>query len=133
MQSIESENVFEITAMVSKFQMTNFAINLELLTLMLHPHKISQKIFMGTQREKIMGSEGVFMGSYSHKKSKILWVPIMPGTVRILWVPDFFFIFEHSITFCSYILWVQDDKRRARIVESVGKNVDAGIEPVTSR
>jgi hypothetical protein len=32
-------------------------------TLMLHPHKISQKFFMGTQREKIMGSEGVFMSS----------------------------------------------------------------------
>jgi hypothetical protein len=56
---------------------------------------------MGTQREKIMGSEGVFMGlimgdeisehsSACHKKScKMLWVPIMPGT-QILWVPDFF-------------------------------------------
>jgi hypothetical protein len=57
---------------------------------------------MGTQREKIMGSEGVFMGSIMgdeisehssacHKKScKILWAPTMPGT-QILWVPDFFF------------------------------------------
>jgi hypothetical protein len=57
---------------------------------------------MGTQREKIMGSEGVLMGlimsneisehsSACHKKKscKILWVPIMPGTL-ILWVPDFF-------------------------------------------
>jgi hypothetical protein len=30
---------------------------------MLHPHKIWQLFFMGTQREKIMGLEGVFMGS----------------------------------------------------------------------
>jgi hypothetical protein len=30
---------------------------------MLHPYKILQLFFMGTQREKNMGSEGVFMGS----------------------------------------------------------------------
>jgi hypothetical protein len=44
----------------------------------------------------------------------------MPGT-QILWVPDFFLILEHSITFCSYILWVQEDGRRARIVYPVEK------------
>jgi hypothetical protein len=55
----------------------------------------------------------------------------MPGT-QILWVP--FFILEHSITFCSYLLWVQEDGRRARVVYPVEKNTDAaGIEPVTSR
>jgi hypothetical protein len=32
-----------------------------------------------------------------------------------------FFILEHSITFCSYILWVQEDERRARIVKPVEK------------
>jgi hypothetical protein len=42
----------------------------------------------------------------------------MPGT-QILWVPDFFFILEHSITFCSYLLCVQEDGRRARIVYPV--------------
>ncbi len=59
---------------------------------------------MGTQRERIMGLEGVFMGSMMgdeisehssacHKKScKILWVPIMPGT-GMLWVRDFFVYF----------------------------------------
>jgi hypothetical protein len=58
----------------------------------------------------------------------------MPGT-QILWVPDFsFFILQHSIIFCSYLLWVQEDGRRARIVYPVEKNmVAAGIEPVTSR
>jgi hypothetical protein len=57
-------------------------------------------------------------------------VPILPGT-RILW---FFFILEHSITFCFYLLWVQEDERRARIVYPVEKNMDAaGLEPVTSR
>jgi hypothetical protein len=57
----------------------------------------------------------------------------MPGT-QILWVPDIFFIFEHSIIFCFYILWVQEDEKRARMVKPVEKNVDAaGIEPVTSR
>jgi hypothetical protein len=58
---------------------------------------------MGTQREKIMGSEGgvlwvrlwemKFLNIVVlaiRKICKILWVPIMPGT-RILWVPDFFF------------------------------------------
>jgi hypothetical protein len=55
---------------------------------------------------------------------KILWVPIMPGT-QILWVPDFFYILEHSITFCSYFLWIQEDGRRARIVYPVEKNIDA--------
>jgi hypothetical protein len=45
----------------------------------------------------------------------------------------FFFILDHSITFCSY-LWVQEDGRRERIVYPVEKNMDAaGIEPVTSR
>jgi hypothetical protein len=56
---------------------------------------------MGTHGEKIMGSEGGFMGSIMgdegseqssacHKKScKKLWVPITPGT-QILWSPDFF-------------------------------------------
>jgi hypothetical protein len=57
----------------------------------------------------------------------------MPGT-QILWVPDLFFILEHSIIFCSYLLWVQDDEERARIVNQVEKTMDAaGIEPVTSR
>jgi hypothetical protein len=32
------------------------------------------------------------------------------------------------------LLWVQEDERRARIVNPVEKNMDtAGIEPVTSR
>jgi hypothetical protein len=58
----------------------------------------------------------------------------MPGT-QILWVPDFFFFnLEHSIIFCSYLIWVQEDERRARIVNQVEKDMDAaGIEPVTSR
>jgi hypothetical protein len=85
---------------------------------------------METQREKIMGLESAFMGSIMgdeisehssacHKEScNILWVPIMQGK-QILWVPDFFFILEHSITFCSYLLWVQGDGRRARIVYPV--------------
>jgi hypothetical protein len=59
---------------------------------------------MGTHREKIMGSKGVFMGSIigdeisehssaCHKKScKTLWLPIRPGT-QILWVPDFYLLF----------------------------------------
>jgi hypothetical protein len=57
-------------------------------------------------------------------------------------------IFEQSITFCWFcfaakmpasnilyrILWVQEDERRARIVNSAKKIMDAaGIEPVTSR
>ncbi len=108
-----------------------------------------------------MGSEGAFMGlimgdeisehsSACHKKScKISWVPIMPG-IRMLWVRDsFFFFFEHTITF-SWVcfagkmpasnilykfLWVQEDERKARIVNPVKKkNMDAArIEPVTSR
>jgi hypothetical protein len=45
----------------------------------------------------------------------------MPGT-QILWVLDFFYILEHSITFCSYLIWVQEDGRRARIVYPVEKN-----------
>ncbi len=60
----------------------------------------------------------------------------------------FLFIFEHTITFCWVrfagkmpvsnilynLLWVQEDERRARIVNPVEKNTDAaGIEPVTSR
>jgi hypothetical protein len=46
----------------------------------------------------------------------------MPGT-QILWVPDcFVFILEHSITFCSYLLRVQEDGKRARIVCPVEKN-----------
>ncbi len=60
----------------------------------------------------------------------------------------FFFIFEHTITFCWVrfavkipasnilynLLWVQEDERRARVVNPVEKNMDAaGIEPVTSR
>jgi hypothetical protein len=59
-----------------------------------------------------------------------------------------FYIFEHSITFCWVrfagkipasnilynLLWVQEDERRARIVNPVEKNMDAaGIEPETSR
>jgi hypothetical protein len=45
-----------------------------------------------------------------------------------------FFILEHSIIFCSHLLWVQEDERRARIVNQVEKNMDAaGIEPATSR
>jgi hypothetical protein len=83
----------------------------------------------------IMGDEISEHSSACHKKScKILWVPIMTGT-QILWVPDFFFyILEHSITFCSYLLWVQEDGRRAGIVYPVEENMDAaGIEPVTSR
>ncbi len=81
----------------------------------------------------IMGYEISEHSSACHKKScNILWVPIMPGT-PILWVPAFF-IFEHSITFCSYLLWVQEDERKARIVFPVEKNMDAaGIEPVTLR
>jgi hypothetical protein len=86
---------------------------------------------MGTQREKNMGLEGVFMGSIMgdeisehssacHRNScKILWVPIMPGT-QILWVPDFFY----SGTFHNFLLvliWVQEDGRRARIVYPVEK------------
>jgi hypothetical protein len=69
------------------------------------------------------------------KSCKILWVPIMPGTQIYGFLADFVFILEHSITFCSYILWVQEDGRRARIVYPVEKNMDAsaGIEPVTSR
>jgi hypothetical protein len=39
----------------------------------------------------------------------------------ILWVPELFIILEHSITFCSYLLWVQEGGRRARIVKRVGK------------
>jgi hypothetical protein len=46
----------------------------------------------------------------------------MPGT-QILCVPDFFFILEHSITFCSYLLWVQEDGIRARTVYPVEKYV----------
>jgi hypothetical protein len=75
---------------------------------------------MGTQVKKLWVWRGVFMGlimgdeisehsNACHKKScKILWRShiIMPGT-QISWVPDFFFILEHSITFCSYLLWVQ--------------------------
>ncbi len=83
----------------------------------------------------IMGDEISEHSSACHKKKscKILWVPIMPGT-QILWVPDFFFILEHSITFCSYLLWVQEDGRKARIVYPVEKNMHAaGVEPVTSR
>jgi hypothetical protein len=83
----------------------------------------------------IMGDEISEHSSACHKKScKILWVPIMPGT-RILWVRDFFYIFEHSITFwwvcfagempaCNILynlLWVQEDERRARIVNPVEK------------
>jgi hypothetical protein len=56
--------------------------------------------------------------------------------------------FEHCLTFfwvrfagkmpasniLYNILWVQEDKRRARIVNPAEKNMDAaGIEPVTSR
>jgi hypothetical protein len=38
----------------------------------------------------------------------------------------FFFILEHSITFCSYLLWVQEDGRKGiRIVYPVEKNMDA--------
>jgi hypothetical protein len=56
----------------------------------------------------------------------------MPGT-HILWVPDFF-ILGHSMSFRSYLLWVQEDGRRARIVYPVEKNMNAaGIEHVTSR
>ncbi len=69
----------------------------------------------------------------------------------MLWVRDFLFIyfFEHAITFCwvcfagkmpasnilNNLLWVQEDERRARIVNQVEKkNIDAaGIDPVTSR
>jgi hypothetical protein len=95
-----------------------------------------------------MSLEGVFMGSIMgdeisehssaccHKKScKVLWVSIMPGTL-MLWVRDFFFyIFEHTITFywvCFAVktparnilynlLWVQENERRARIVNPVEK------------
>jgi hypothetical protein len=54
-------------------------------------------------------------------------------------------IFEHSITFCwkdacqrnipYRIIWVQEDERRARIVNPAEKIMDdaAGIEPMTSR
>ncbi len=43
-------------------------------------------------------------------------------------------VLDFSCTFCSYLLWVQVDERRARIVYPVEKNLDAaGIEPVTSR
>ncbi len=88
-----------------------------------------------------MGSEGGFCGfgqisehsSACHKKScKILWVPIMPGT-QMLWVRDFSVFLEHFITFCWVrfagkmsvsnilynLLWVQEDERRARIVNPV--------------
>jgi hypothetical protein len=68
----------------------------------------------------------------------------------MLWVHDFFLnlISEHSITFCwvrfagkmpaSDILYnllcVEEDERRARIVNPLEKNMDAaGIEPVTLR
>jgi hypothetical protein len=82
----------------------------------------------------IMGDDVSEHSSACHKKScTILWVPTMPGT-QILWVPDFFFFLEHSITFCSNLLWVQEDGRRERIVYPVEKIMDAaGIEPVTSR
>ncbi len=44
------------------------------------------------------------------------------------------FILEHSITFCSYLLWVQEDGRKAKIAYPVENNMAAaGIEPVTSR
>jgi hypothetical protein len=81
-----------------------------------------------------MGDEISAHSSASMKKVvRYYGVPLMPGT-RILWVSDFFFTLEHSITFCSHILWVQENERRARIVKPVEKNVDAaGIEPVTSR
>jgi hypothetical protein len=57
-------------------------------------------------------------------------------------------IFEHSTNFCCVclagkmpasnilynILWVQQEEKRARIVNPVEKKMDAaGIEPVTSR
>jgi hypothetical protein len=57
-------------------------------------------------------------------------------------------ISEHSTNFCWVryggkmpasnilynILWVQEDERRARIVNPAEKNMDAGrIEPLTSR
>jgi hypothetical protein len=59
----------------------------------------------------------------------------MPGT-QMLWIRDFFLIFEHSITFCwvriagkmlasnilNNLLWIQEDERRARIVNPVEKN-----------
>ncbi len=32
-----------------------------------------------------------------------------------------FFIIEHSIIFCSYLLWVQEDGRRAMFVKPVGE------------
>ncbi len=45
-----------------------------------------------------------------------------------------FLILEHSITFSSHLLWVQENGRRARIVYPVEKHMDtAGIEPMTSR
>ncbi len=39
----------------------------------------------------------------------------------MLWVPDFCFLLEHSMTFCTYLLWVQEDERRARNVHQVEK------------
>ncbi len=73
-------------------------------TLMLHPHNILNEFIMGSQREKIMRLEGIFMGSIMgdegseqsgawHKKTcKKLWVRIMPGTKK-LWVLKFLFHF----------------------------------------
>ncbi len=66
----------------------------------------------------------------------------------MLWVCNLFFYFENSITFCWVCfagkmpacnilyrtLWVQEDERRARIVNPAEKNMDAaGIESMTSR
>ncbi len=62
------------------------------------------------------------MGSHNAKNTNIT------GSCLI-----FFLILEHSIFFWSY-LWVEEDERRARIVNQVEKSMDAaGIEPVTSR
>jgi hypothetical protein len=43
----------------------------------------------------------------------------MPGK-QISWVLDFF-ILEDPITFCSYLLWVQEDGRTAMIVYPVNR------------
>ncbi len=93
---------------------------------MLHLHKIKQFFFAGTQHRNSYGFRGGF-----------LWVWIMEDEIS-----------EHSTNFCWVrfagkmpasnilykILWVQEDERRARIVNSVEKYMDAGgIELVTSR
>jgi hypothetical protein len=65
------------------------------------------------------------------KSSKILWVPIMPGT-QILWVPDFFFLNSwtfHNFLFFTYYGFKRMEEEQELFIQ-YGKNMyAAGIEP----